>query len=221
MQALRVLVAEDKDFLAKRLAAQLASLEHNVVDIVKDGDAAAASASHATPDLILIDLHLPPAGGIETTRTIFAKHPIPSILVTGYVGADLVRRGQEAGVFAYLVWPATPGALASAIRVALTRFWEFRLLAEQAGDPAQALRASLAAERAKRMLTRRLDLTDAEAFRYLRRQSRITDQSVGELAANILTAGDLLFGKPDAVSCLTTILEALGRRELAGPPRVA
>lgn len=218
MRALRVLVAEEKDFMATRLATQLASLGHRVVGVVKDGDAAAVSAAHTEPDLILFDLHLPSAGGIEAARAIFSSHPIPSVLLTGYVGADLVRRGQEAGVFAYLVWPGDANALASAMRVALTRFRQFQVLAEQTGDAQQALRASLVVERAKRLLMRRLHLTEDEAFLYIRRQSWIIGLSARELATCILTAAEILFGRTDAVRCLTTILDVFGRRDALASP---
>ena len=220
MQSLRVLVAEDRGMVASRVAVQLEGLGHWVVGVVKDGAAAAEAAKQTQPDLVMLGLNLPPADGIEATRAIFSQSPVPTILLTGYVGADLVRRGQDAGVLAYLVWPADASALASVIRVAVTRFRELRLLAERLGDTQQALRVSLIVERAKRLVIRRLDLSEAEAFQYLRRQSELTAKSIGEIAANLLTAGELLFGKPDILQCFSMILDVLGRREVMGPSRV-
>ncbi|OLC31700.1 MAG: hypothetical protein AUH31_02145 [Armatimonadetes bacterium 13_1_40CM_64_14] len=220
MEPLRVLIADERGLVASRLAAQLEGLGHWVVGVAKDSSATEDSVARLRPELVLIGSHLPESA-IETTRALIALHPTPTILLTGYVGADLVRRGQDAGVMAYLVWPADASVLASTIRVALTRFRELRLIAEQLGNSQQALRASLVVERAKRMLIRRLDFSEGEAFQYLRRQSQITGTPVGDVAANLLSAGALIFAKPEIFQCLTAIVEVLGGQRVMGPSQAA
>jgi two-component system, response regulator PdtaR len=221
MESLRVLIADERGLVASRLIAQLEGLGHWVIGVAEDSSATADFVTRLRPDLVIIGSHLPPEGAIETTRSIVAIHPTPAILLAGYVGADLVRRGQDAGVMAYLVWPADTNMLAATIRVALARFRELRLIAEQLGDSQQALRVCLVVERAKRMLVRRLDLSESEAFQYLRRQSQITDLSIGDVAANLLSAGALIFGNPEMFKCLTAVVEVLGHQQSLGPSRVA
>lgn len=221
MEPLQVLIAEERGLVASRLAAQLESLGHWIVAVAKDRSAVESAIERFQPDLLIIGLHLPPGDAIRTTRAVFGIAPTPTILLTGYVGADLVRRGQEAGVMAYLVWPAETTALASTIRVALARFRELRLIAKQTGDPQTALGASLVVERAKRLLIRRLDLSEGDAFQYLQRQSQITNAPVAEVAKDLLSAGVLLFGKPEFVQCLTAIAQVLGQQEVRGPPQAA
>lgn len=221
MQVLRVVVAEDRDLVASRLAAQLESLGHSVVGVARDGRSAVESAWRLLPDLMFVSLPLPVLDGIEASRAVLTRHAIPIVLLAGYTSAGLVRRAQEAGVLTYLVWPPETNALGDAIRVALTRFGELRILSEQAGDLQQALRARSVVERARRLVMRRLDLEEAEAFRYMRRQSLTTGLPVMELAANMLLVGEFLFGKADIVRCLGTILDVLGQREAVGPEQVA
>ncbi|HLQ65166.1 MAG TPA: ANTAR domain-containing protein [bacterium] len=221
MESLRVLIADERGLVASRLIAQLEGLGHWVIGVAEDGRATEESVARLRPDLVVIGSQLPPEGAIETTRAIITVHPTPAILLTGYVGADLVRRGQDAGVMAYLLWPADTNMLAATIRVALARFRELRQVAEQLGDSQQALRVSLIVERAKRMLVRRLDLSESEAFQYLRRQSEITEMSIGDVAANLLSAGALIFGKPEMFQCLTAIVEVLDGHGAMGPSRVA
>jgi len=221
MESLRVLIADERGLVASRLIAQLEGLGHWVIGVAEDSSATAEFVARLRPDLVIIGSQLPPEGAIETTRAIITVHPTPAILLTGYVGADLVRRGQDAGVMAYLVWPADTNMLAATIRVALARFRELRQVAEQLGDSQQALRVSLVVERAKRMLVRRLDFSESEAFQYLRRQSEITEMSIGDVAANLLSAGALIFGKPEMFQCLTAIVEVLDGHGAMGPSRVA
>ncbi len=218
MESLRVLIADERGLVASRLIAQLEGLGHWVIGVAEDSSVTAEFAARLRPDLVIIGSQLPPEGAIETTRAIIAVHPTPAILLTGYVGADLVRRGQDAGVMAYLVWPADTNMLAATIRVALARFRELRLIAEQLGDSQQALRVCLVVERAKRMLVRRLDFSESEAFQYLRRQSQITNLSIGDVAENLLSLGALIFGKPEMFQCLTAIVEVLGNQIATGPP---
>jgi response regulator NasT len=221
MESLRVLIADERGLVASRLIAQLEGLGHWVIGVAEDGSATEDLVARLRPDLVVIGSQLPAEGAIETTRSIVALHPTPTILLTGYVGAELVRRGQDAGVMAYLVWPADTNMLAATIRVALARFRELRQVAEQLGDSQQALRVSLVVERAKRMLVRRLDFSESEAFQYLRRQSEITEMSIGDVAANLLSAGALIFGKPEMFQCLTAIVEVLDGHGAMGPSRVA
>lgn len=221
MEPLWVLIADDRGLVVSRIAAQVESLGHVVIGVAKDGDAAEKSVARLHPDLVIVGLNIPPEDAIETTRAIFAIQPTPTILLTGYVSADLVRRGQEVGILAYLVWPADTSVLASTIRIALTRFRELRVIADQVGDSQEALRTSLAVERAKRMLVRRLDLSDGEAFQYLLRQSQVTATPVRDVATSLLSLGALLFGKPEMVECLATIVDVLDRREAVGPSQAA
>jgi response regulator NasT len=221
MESLRVLIADERGLVASRLIAQLEGLGHWVIGVAEDGSATPDFVARLRPDLVMIGSQLPREGAIETTRAIVAVHPTPTILLTGYVGADLVRRGQEAGVMAYLVWPADTSMLAATIRVALTRFRELRMIADQLGDSQLALRACLVVERAKRMVARRLDFSENEAFQYLQRQSQITEMSIGDVAANLLSAGALLFGKAETFQALSAIVEVLGQQIATGPSQAA
>jgi two-component system, response regulator PdtaR len=221
MQKLRVLIAEDKDIVASRLAAELETLGHKVVSIVTDAGAAADAAERSVPDLLLLGQNLPPYDGVEAARAILAKRVVPLILVIGYPAAGLVRRAQEAGVLAYLVWPAEVRMLEAAIQVAQSRFRELRILHEQAGNLDEALRMRTVVGRAKLLLMRRLEFAEADAFAYIYRQSRGMKIPVWEVAMNLIKAEDLVFGKSDFADCIDAILQVLRQPKVLGPIRVA
>ena len=221
MRSLGVLIAEEKDMVLGRLVAQLESLGHRVLGIARDGRTAAANARDLQPDLMLLDLHLPPNAGIEAARAILARQAIPSILLTGYGAADLVRRAQEAGVLAYLTWPIDARSLGATIETALTRYRELGILCEQDGDLQHALRTRIVVERAKRMLMRRLRVEETDAFDYMMRYSLSTGRPMRDEAADLLTAEELWFGKAQIVECLNVVLHALGQRKALGPSQAA
>lgn len=217
MQRLRILIAEDKNFIASRLETQLEALGHRVVGVVRDGPAAAESAWQSPPDLILLDQHLPPQDGIEAARMILARRVVPLVLLIGYPAAGLVRRAQEAGVLAYLVWPADARTLESAIQVAQTRFREFRIVFEQIGDLDRALRTRMEVGRAKVLLMRRLGLAEADAFGHMHRQSRRTGKPIRDVARDLVTAEEAWFGKSDLAGCVEVILQVLARSKVGSP----
>lgn len=217
MQPLGVLIAEEKDLIAGRLTTQLEGLGHRVLAVTPDAYAAVDSAGRLHPDLILLDQHIPPLDGIGAARAILARHVIPLVLLIGYPAADLVRRAQETGILSYLLWPADAKALESSITIALTRYRELQVLCAESGDLQQALHARTVVERAKKLLVRRLGFGEADAFDYLRHQSWSTMTPLSVVAARLLAADQVLFGKPDLVECVDIILNKLARPE--GIPR--
>lgn len=221
MRSLGVLIAAEKGVVHARLAAQLEGLSHRVLGIARDGQTAMANALELQPDLMVVDLHLPPNDGIEAARAILARQAIPSILLTGYGAAELVRRAQEAGVLAYLTWPVDARSLGATIETALTRYRELGVLCEQDGDLQQALRTRIVVERAKRMLMRRLRFGETDAFDYMLRYSLSTGTPMRDEAADLLTAEELWFGKAQMVECLSVVLHALAQRKALGPSQAA
>jgi len=219
MGQLRVLIGDERGVVTARLTAQLEGLGHRVVAIAKDGWAALQYSWRLQPDIILLDARLPPLGAIDAARAILARHVFPIVLLSGYSAAETVRRAQEAGVLGFLAWPADARALESALRVALGRFRELRVLVEQEGDPQQALRTRLVVERAKKLLMQRLWLGETESFDYMRRRSGGTP--LGGVAGHLLTLEEALFGKPGLAGCVDVILGALAQSEALGPLRVA
>ena len=213
MRPLGVLIAEGKGLVAGSLATLLEGLGHRVLAVTTDAHAALEYAGRLHPDLILIDQHIPPVDGIEAARAILARHVIPLVLLIDYPAADLVGQAQETGVLSYLLWPADANALESAIRVALTRYRELQVLCAESGDLREALHARIVVERAKKVLMRRLELGDADAFDYLRRQSWSSMTPLNDVAAGVLATEQLLFGQLDLLRCVDMILNVLVRPE--------
>src|SRR2546422_9235986 len=139
-ERLGVLVVEPRELVAARLKAQLERLGHLVLGRARDGEEAIAAAQRLHPSLVLMETALAGRDGVSTARAIVTERPVPVILLTGYVGAELVRRAREAGVVAYLT-SVDQGGLLSAIDVALERFGESQILRRGGGGPGEALRS--------------------------------------------------------------------------------
>ena len=152
---------------------------------------------------------LPGLDGVSTARAIVTERPVPVILLTGYVGAELVRRAREAGVVAYLT-SVDQGRLLSAIEVALERFGESQILRREGGDLSESLATRRLVEQAKKMLVTRLRISEAEAFLRILERQLSTRRSLRETAWTIIEAEGVL-SRVDFARCLQLIFHAFRR----------
>jgi DNA-binding response OmpR family regulator len=118
---MRILVAEDDVPLADFLCQQLQE-EQFTVRVVSDGLDAQRLASEQPFDLVLLDLGLPGAPGLDVLRVIRAKKPdLPVLIVTGAGLVEERVRGLDAGADDYLSKPFVFAELSARIRAVLRR----------------------------------------------------------------------------------------------------
>jgi len=211
LRELRILVVEDKWLVAKALKVQLEGLGHRVVGVARDTRDAVRSALRLEPELVITDVQLPIIDGIETARTVLSYRPVPIIVRAAYEAPDLVRRAREAGVMACLVTPVDRLQLSRVIDEALTRFRELEVIRREVSDMKEALDTRALVERAKRVLMRRLTLSESEAFRRLQQQSQRAGTTLGKSASTVVRADELLFKESNVIRRLPSLLAAIRR----------
>jgi DNA-binding response OmpR family regulator len=120
-EPMRILVAEDDAPLAEFLHQRLEQ-ERFSVQVVTNGPEAEKLASDQNYDLVILDLNLPEAGGLDILRSIRAKRPdLPVVIVTGATMVEQRVRGLDAGADDYLAKPFAFAELAARIRAVLRR----------------------------------------------------------------------------------------------------
>ncbi|MHC1767264.1 MAG: response regulator transcription factor [Verrucomicrobiia bacterium] len=87
-----------------RQVAQMLSGEFEVVDALSDGRRLAEAVEARRPDLILLDITLPDASGIELARQIAATPAAPRIVfLTVHADPDYAREALATGALGYVV----------------------------------------------------------------------------------------------------------------------
>jgi two-component system, OmpR family, copper resistance phosphate regulon response regulator CusR len=118
---MRILVAEDNAPLAEFLHQQLLE-EQFAVQVVSDAREAEELASNQSYDLVILDLNLPAAAGLDALREIRAKKPdLPVLIVTEASLAEERVRGLDAGADDCIAKPFAFAELAARIRAVLRR----------------------------------------------------------------------------------------------------
>jgi signal transduction histidine kinase len=104
----RILVVDDNRDAANAMGLLLEVLGY-VADTIYESDAVLPAMRAHRPDLVLLDIGLPGASGLEVARQIVAEFddPPPLIAVTGYGQNNDRAASLEAGFYAHLVKPVT------------------------------------------------------------------------------------------------------------------
>lgn len=175
---IRVLIAEDDQLTRSTMTDLLVSLGHMVVAEVESGAEAIEKAKQFTPDVVLLDVHMPGSGGVQAAEEIAALLPGTAvILITGDMSVSLsASEVAKSGAVALLSKPAPPGTIDTTLRLAVSRARELLAAKNEAVQVKQQLEARKVIERAKGILMRRTGSSEQEAYRIMQRSSQ--DRSV-------------------------------------------
>jgi len=122
---IRVLVVEDDHLVSEMVRCTLEEVGYLVVGEAIDGREALELVVRLSPDVVLMDIKMPDMDGIEATRRIMERHPVPVVALTAFENPELMQEAVEAGLGAYLVKPSTARDMERAITVAMARFNDF------------------------------------------------------------------------------------------------
>jgi CheY-like chemotaxis protein len=115
----RVLVADDEDDIRTLVCLAVRKAGSAVVASVADGAAALAAARVDLPDLVVLDVSMPGATGLEVCAALRddpATAGIRVLLLSAGASPDDVARGLAAGADAYLAKPFQVSALVQQVR---------------------------------------------------------------------------------------------------------
>jgi AmiR/NasT family two-component response regulator len=186
---LRIAVADDEADTRQFLKEVLTRLGHEVV-AAEDGRRLVEICRTTRPDLIVTDVRMPEATGLEAAAAANQDLPVPVVLITGHPEADLLQ-GEGGYVMACLSKPVKPADLIAAITLARKRFEHFQQLAKEAAGLRQALEDRKLIERAKGIAMKRLRVDEEEAFRRLQRAASESNSKLVEVARQLVAADDI------------------------------
>jgi DNA-binding NarL/FixJ family response regulator len=119
LDELRVLLVDDHDLFRTGLRNLLEEEGVNVVGEAENGEAAIRLAPDLAPDVVIMDLNMPGAGGVETTRRLASLAPLSRVVVlTISADDDDVMNAVMAGACGYLLKDSSIQELIAGIRAA-------------------------------------------------------------------------------------------------------
>jgi CheY-like chemotaxis protein len=98
--ALRLLVVDDNDAVRNAYRESLEEMGYSVM-LADSGEEALQMAEQSSPDVVLIDIHLPTMNGYQVARHLRARDParrMKLLMLSGMaLDTDLVRLSRKAG----------------------------------------------------------------------------------------------------------------------------
>ena len=119
-ERLRILALDDDPHSLRHMRDGIASAGYEPM-VTADPKEALRLVAENQPHLVLLDLMLPGADGMDLMNDILRTGETPVIFVSAYGQEELVTRALDMGAADYMVKPFSPGELAARIRAALRK----------------------------------------------------------------------------------------------------
>jgi two-component system NtrC family response regulator len=117
----RVLLVDDEPAFQRLGGSFLRDLGHEVT-LAGDGEQALAAFERARPDLVLLDLAMPPTMDPEAGVALIPRFArVPVVVLTGHGEHELALRATELGAWDFLAKPVDPDLLRFAVARALRK----------------------------------------------------------------------------------------------------
>lgn len=118
MKKTTLLIADDHAVVRMGLSALLGvQPDFAIVGQAKDGEQAVRETVRLNPDVVIMDLLMPKADGVEATRLLHVRAPHARVLVlTSYATSDGIAQALEAGAAGAVMKTAENAELVAAIR---------------------------------------------------------------------------------------------------------
>ncbi|MDA2988512.1 MAG: response regulator [Actinomycetota bacterium] len=188
--SLRVVVAEDEAVIRMDLVEMVRELGHQVVGEAFNGQQAVDLVRSAKPDLVFLDIAMPERDGLSAAEEIAGEDLCAVVMVTAFSQRDISTKAAQAGAVGYVVKPFTMADLDPAISLAMARWQQIQDLKAQVSTLGERAASREAVERAKELLQRGHQMSEPEAFAWLRRAAMDRRVTLAE-AATALLAGQV------------------------------
>lgn len=119
-QSRQILIVEDDTDTAEVVSALLESAGYTAVT-ADTGSTALSEINAASPDLVLLDMHLPDMNGLDVLKKVRANSFLPMIVLSGLTQERDKVVALEAGADDYMAKPFSPEELVARVNALLRR----------------------------------------------------------------------------------------------------
>ena len=163
-----------------------------IVGSCKETDDFLDTVRTCQPDVILVNTAAPDAGLLAQIKTIRAEEPCPVAMICDSRDTELINAAVDAGIDALATAGMPRDRLGAVIDLAFARFNETHRLLKERDRATAALAERKIVERAKGIIMKQRSLDEEAAYKFMRQAAMNRNVKLGQLAASIIEAEELL-----------------------------
>lgn len=186
-EGLSVVVIDDEPITRMDLKEILESKGCHVLGEAGDGFDAIELCRKNNPDLVLLDIKMPLLDGISAAKIIHDEGLAETVvLLTAYNEKEFIEGAKKSGVGGYLVKPIDEKSLMPSIELAVARSRDMKKLRQDYKEVSDRLESRKFIEKAKGIIMSQCNLSEQDAYDYIRNLSKRKEISMRRVAEIIL-----------------------------------
>lgn len=182
----KLLLVDDDRLVLATMASGLADAGFTVSAAESAEEAEDLLAGGPRPDLAILDVRMPGAGGLELAARLREFDHVPFMMLTAYSDPEIVERAAQCGALGYAVKPLNMNQLIPAVEAALARAEELYHLRASRTQLQRALDQDRDISIAVGITMMQYRVGRAAAFELLRKAARSRQKKLGVLAAEVI-----------------------------------
>lgn len=182
---MRVLLADSDAVRAQSLAQHLL---HDGVDVLRalTGESLSDAVARVAPDVVIVDMARPDRDSLDGIRRLSSEQPKPIVMFVDEDDPGFMEEAISAGVSSYnLVGAALPD-IKPIVKTAVALFRRYQGMETALRRAEQALQERTLIDQAKAVLMRQRQMSEPQAYRWLRSRAMDRGKRIAEIAAGIV-----------------------------------
>jgi response regulator NasT len=182
-----ILLIDENRQRAESLTSALNNSRYKINHLANPDMSLLKQVDEIQPDIIVIDIESPSRDILESLSTISNYNPKPVVMFSGEKDTDTINQYIESGVSAYVVGDLQAERVKPILDAAVARFREFQKLKVELSDTKQQLASRNLIDQAKRLLMKKKNLSEDDAFKAMRKTAMDTGQKLDDVAKTLIS----------------------------------
>jgi response regulator NasT len=187
IQKLCILLIDENHQRAESLSLALNNSRYKISHLANPELSLLKQVDEIQPDIIVIDIESPNRDILDSLSTISHFNPKPVVMFSGEKDTDTINQYIESGVSAYVVGDLQADRVKPILDAAVARFREFQKLKVELSDTKQQLASRNLIDQAKRLLMKKKNLSEDDAFKAMRKTAMDTGQKLDDVAKTLIS----------------------------------
>lgn len=186
---MRAVIADDEVLIRMYIREILENNGYEVAGEAEDGMDAVTVCREQRPDFVIMDINMPVMTGLEAARVIREESLAGFVVVlTAYRDKEIAEQAVDLDVMGYVMKPVDEDTLIPAVRIAEKKYLQLEKIRQEYNKTKETLSDRKYVDRAKGLIMERRNMTEKEAFSYIRKLSMDKGKTMAETAKILLKA---------------------------------